>query len=301
MQPQNQNQTNNQVPPQNQAPIPPQAPQPPQSSNGATPPTNPTSKPLAPPPKREPRAKAPVKKQTSDNTAQKSLIISEIRDGVVVMKDGSMRAIVMCKSINFDLMNPQEREGIEFAYQGFLNSLYFQTQILIRSQHINLDDYLEKLQGIRQDQDNILLGLLMEDYIDYVKYLIDAANIMDKQFYIVVPYYPTLAAKEGISSGAQKFSEIFKTKDEGVVTINETDFKKYKQELTQRVRVVTNGLNQMGVNSIPLSTQELIELYYNVYNPVTAKQEPLTDVNELEAPIIGKGEGEAPKVTRRGR
>lgn len=298
MQPQNQNQTNNQTPPQNQAPTPPQTSQ--QAQDGATPRTNPINKPLAPPPK-EPRAKAPAKKQASDNTAQKSLIISEIRDGVVIMKDGSMRAIVMCKSINFDLMNPQEREGVEFAYQGFLNSLYFQTQILIRSQHINLDDYLEKLQTIKQNQDNILLGLLMEDYIDYVKYLIDAANIMDKQFYIVVPYYPTLAAKEGISSGAQKFSEIFKPKDEGVVTINETDFKKYKQELTQRVRVVTNGLNQMGVNSIPLSTQELIELYYNVYNPVTAKQEPLTDVNELEAPIVAKGEGEAPQITRGGR
>lgn len=235
-----------------------------------------------------------MSKNKQDNTAQKSLLISEIRDGIVIMKDGSMRAVVMCQSINFDLMNPQEREGVEFAYQGFLNSLYFPVQIIVRSQHINLDDYLKKLQKVRQDQDNILLGLLMEDYITYVKYLVEAANIMDKQFYVVVPYYPSLAAKEGISSGAQKFSEIFKAKEEAVVTINEADFTRYKQELTQQVRVVTSGLNQMGVNSLPLNTQELIELYYNVYNPVTAKQQPLTDVNELESPIVAKGEGENP-------
>lgn len=293
MQPQNQNQTNGQTPQQPQSGAP-------QGAPGAVPKTNPTGKPLAPPPKKNPTTKPPKSKNKQDNTSQKSLLISEIRDGMVVMKDGSMRAVVMCQSINFDLMNPQEREGVEFAYQGFLNSLYFPVQVFIRSQHIDLDDYLEKLNGIRQNQDNILLGLLMEDYINYVRYLVEAANIMDKQFYIVIPFYPTLATKEGVTTGAQKFSEIFKPKDEGVVTINETDFRKYKQELTQRVRVVSNGLNQMGVKSIPLNTQELIELYYNVYNPVTAKQQPLGNVDELESPIIAKGEGQAPQVPGRG-
>ena len=281
--------------PQNQNPQPQQP-----ATEGAVPHTNPSNKPLAPPPKTPKSSNSNTSKNKQDNTSQKSLLIAEIRDGIVVMKDGSMRAIVMCQSINFDLMNPQEREGVEFAYQGFLNSLYFPVQVIIRSQHINLDDYLDKLNHVRQNQDNILLGLLMEDYINYVNYLVDAANIMDKQFYIVVPYYPSLASKEGITTGAQKFSEIFKSKEEAVVTINETDFRKYKQELTQQVRVVTSGLDQIGVSSIPLNTQELIELYYNVYNPVTAKQQPLGDINQLETPIIGKGDDGANTATTEG-
>ncbi|MEX0749014.1 MAG: hypothetical protein WD467_02045 [Candidatus Saccharimonadales bacterium] len=283
--------------PPNNTPNQPQSPATPEPAP-ATPQTqiNPSAAPLGPPPRSMPKTAKPAVKKKSDNTAQKSLLISEIRDGMVVMKDGSMRAVVMCQSINFDLMSPQEREGIEYSYQGFLNSLYFPVQILIRSQHINLDGYMERLEAIRRDQDNILLGLLMEDYITYVRYLVEAANIMDKQFYIVVPYYPNMLNKEGIASGAQKFSELFKPKQEGVITINETDFTKAKQELTQQVRVVANGLNQLGVKSIPLNTQELIELYYNVYNPVTAKQQPLTDVGDLDASIIGKGDGQAKQV-----
>lgn len=212
------------------------------------------------------------------------------------MQDGSLRAVVMCQSINFDLMSPQEREGVEYSYQSFLNSLGFDIQIFIRSQHINLSDYLEKLEKIRQNQDNILLSLLMEDYIAYVRYLIESANIMDKQFYVVVPFYPSNMSMEGIASGAQKFTELFSSKGKNVVTINENDFHKYKQELTQQVRTVVNGLTQMGIQSVPLNTQELIELYYNVYNPVTSSQEQLGDVNQLDAAMIEKGEGNAKQV-----
>lgn len=241
-----------------------------------------------------------IAKKRAGSTAQQSLLIAEIRDGIVIMRDGSLRGIVMCQSINFDLMSPEEREGIEYGYQSFLNSLYFDIQIFIRSQHVDLNSYLERLEKIRQNQDNILLGLLMEDYIAYVRYLTEAANIMDKQFYVAVPYYPTVASKEGISTGAKKFSELFNAKPTGVVTVDEANFRRYKQELAQQMRVVTNGLSQIGVQAIPLNTQELIELYYNIYNPVTAKNEKLTDINELEAPIIQKGEGEAKQVMHGG-
>ncbi|MEX0668681.1 MAG: hypothetical protein WD061_03030 [Candidatus Saccharimonadales bacterium] len=266
------------------------------------PPTNPNTHPLAPPRKTSNKKGSGSKKtHKDDNTAQKSLLISEIRDGMVVMKDGSLRAVVMCQSINFDLMSPEEREAVEFSYQGFLNSLYFPVQIFIRSKHVNLDSYMEKLTEVRRNQDNILLGLLMEDYINYVRYLIEAANIMDKQFYVVVPYFPPALSEISLASGAQKFSEVFKPKEKDVVTINENDFTKYKQELTQQVRMVVGGMNQMGVNAIPLNTQELIELYYNAYNPVTAKQQPLADINQLDAPIIGKGDGDAETILPGGR
>lgn len=244
-------------------------------------------------PEQQPQAKKTQNKK--DNTTQKSLLISEIRDGIVIMKDGSFRSVVMCQSINFDLMSPQEREGVEQAYQQFLNSLDFTIQIYIRSKHINLDSYIEKLESIRQNQDNILLGLLMEDYISYVRYLIEAANIMDKQFYVIIPYYPS-GLSEGLASGAQKLTELLKPQKRDVVTIDEANFRKYKQELTRHVRTVVNGLTQIGIQSVPLNTQELMELYYNVYNPVTAKQEQLTDVNQLENPVVEKGEGESKQV-----
>ena len=292
MQPQNQPPAN-----ANTQPDQPDSPQAAAAGTGQTSQQAPNNRPLGPETRQNQAQKQSKQANKQDNTAQKSLLISEIRDGVVIMQDGSLRSVVMCQSINFDLMSPQEREGIEFAYQSFLNSLYFQVQIYIKSQHINLDDYLEKLDRIRENQDNILLGLLMEDYIAYVKYLVEAANIMDKQFYVVVPYYPnSLTSSDGVTSGAKKFTELFSTKKKDVVTVNEVDFRKYKQELTQRVRVVSNGLTQMGIQAVPLNTQELIELYYKVYNPVTSKQEQLVDVKQLEGALIEKGDGNAKQV-----
>lgn len=236
-----------------------------------------------------------VKTKQQKASAQDTIMISEIRDGLVIMRDGSFRAVVMCQSINFDLMSPQEREGVELSYQGFLNSLYFPIQIFIRSQRVDLNSYIEKLEQIHTNQENILLGLLMEDYIAYVRYLIEAANIMDKQFYVVIPYYPPLRSQEGISGGLRRVTSLFKPKA-GPVVINETDLNKYKAELTQRVQVVLDGMNQLNVQAVPLSTQELIELYYTTYNPQTAANERLTNIAELEAPIVGKGKGPAASI-----
>src|SRR5579862_6529188 len=126
--------------------------------------------------------------KTNPNSTQNTLQISEIRDGIVIMNDGSFRAVIMCKSINFDLMSPQEREAVEFSYQGFLNSLYFPVQIFMRSQKVDLRPYLEKLDKIRTQQENMLLGLLMEDYIAFLADIAQQTNIMDKKFYLVIKY-----------------------------------------------------------------------------------------------------------------
>lgn len=131
-----------------------------------------------------------VQPKTNPNSTQNTLLISEIRDGIVIMSDGSFRAVVMVKSINFDLMSPQEQEAIEFGYQGFLNSLYFPVQIFLRSQKVDLQPYIEKLDKIRTEHDNMLLAMLMEDYITYIDQLAMQTNIMDKKFYIVIPYFP---------------------------------------------------------------------------------------------------------------
>ena len=123
---------------------------------------------------------APVSpNQESPLSTQSTLLISELRDNMVIMKDGSFRAVVACKSINFDLMSDVEREGVEYSYQNFLNSLKFTTQILIRSQRVDIGPYIEKLSEIRRNNDNMLLGVLMDDYINFIDVLSQEANIMD--------------------------------------------------------------------------------------------------------------------------
>lgn len=241
----------------------------------------------------------PSKKQAANpNSTQNSLLIGEIRDGIVIMNDGTYRAVIMCKSINFDLMSPQEREAVEFSYQGFLNSLYFPIQIFIRSQKVDLRPYLEKMDKIRSSTDNMLLGLLMEDYITFLASIASQSNIMDKHFYVVIQYpdpdeqdiKSSVKQSTGFFSG---LTELFAPKNANV-TIDEAQLEKAKTELRNRVEAVMQGLSQAGIQSLPLNTQELIELYYDAYNPDTATRQQLKNFNEMTAPVITKGAGEQP-------
>jgi type IV secretory pathway VirB4 component len=242
-------------------------------------------------------AGAPLNQSASKanpNSTQNSLLISEIRDGIVIMSDGSFRSVIMCKSINFDLMSPQEREGVEYAFQGFLNSLYYPIQIFIRSQKIDLRPYIQKLEKVKSEHQNMLLALLMEDYISYITDVSYRANIMDKTFYIVIPFFPTGIDAGAIKSAGKNFlSNIFGSGNQHVV-INEADLEKAKTELRNRVQASINGLAQAGIQSLPLDTQELIELYYDVYNPDTATRQPLKNFNDLSTPVVIKGVGENP-------
>ncbi len=150
------------------------------------------------------------------------------------MNDGSYRAVVMCKSINFDLMSPQEREGVEFSYQGFLNSLYFPIQIFVRSQKVDLRPYIDRLDKIRTEHDNMLLALLMEDYIDFMNDLSVQTNIMDKKFYIVIPFFREIDSAKAIKASKGFLTTIFGQKETRVV-INEAELEKAKTELRNRV------------------------------------------------------------------
>src|SRR3990167_1599251 len=120
---------------------------------------------------------APPKGKINPNSTQNNLQIAEIRDGLVIMNDGTFRTAIMCKAINFDLMSPKEKESVEFAYQGMLNSLYFPIQIFMRSQKVDIKPYLQRLNKIRTQQDNMLLGLLMEDYVAFLGYISQQTNI----------------------------------------------------------------------------------------------------------------------------
>ena len=244
----------------------------------------------------------PVAK-TNPNSTQNVLQIAEIRDGIVIMNDGSFRSVVMAKSINFDLMSPQEQEAVEYSYQGFLNSLYFPVQIFIRSQRVDLQPYIEKLDKIRSEHDNMLLAYLMEDYINYIDQLSQHTNIMDKKFYIVVPYFPQGDLKKQALDQSKNFftglGQMFSSKEQHV-TINEADLETAKTELRNRVQALLAGLMQCSIQALPLDTQELIELYYDTYNPDTATRQQLKDFSSLNTDIVQKGQGMAPQEHLRG-
>lgn len=245
-------------------------------------------------PNQQPQVSTTPPPKSNQNSTQNTLQISEIRDGVVIMNDGSFRSVVMCKSINFDLMSPEEREAVEYSYQNFLNSLYFEIQIFVRSSKVDIGPYLEKLDKIRNEHDNMLLAVLMEDYLDYIAALAEQTNIMDKKFYVVIPFYQNLDTRKIAQASKGFMSTIFGNKEQKVI-INEATLENAKTELKNRIGTVLSGLMQCGVQGVPLDTQELIELYYDSYNPDTATRQPLKNFGDMTAPIVTKGQGLAPQ------
>lgn len=233
---------------------------------------------------------AAAKPPANPNTTQNSLLISEIREGMVIMSDGSFRAIVACKSINFDLMSSREREGVEFSYQNFLNALYFDIQIFIRSQRVDIGPYIDRLVAIRRQQDNMLLNVLMDDYINFIDVLSQEANIMDKSFFVVVPYYPPGTINNVVEQGKGFFGKLFAKPKNTVTRIDKATYDKAKDEIKNRVDSVMSGLFQIGVQCVQLNTKELGELYYNMYNPDTAVREPLGDFEAVTSTYVRKAE-----------
>ena len=230
------------------------------------------------------------------NSTQNSLQIAELRDGLVTMKDGSFRAVVGCKSINFDLMSTAEREAIEYSYQNFLNSLYFPVQILIRSKKVDIGPYLEKLVAIRSTQDNMLLNVLMDDYINYIDILSQEANIMDKSFYVVVPFFPDGDIENAKLQTKNLLSRTFGSNNLQTVKVNRKTYDKAKDELMNRLNVVISGLGQVGIQSRQLNTQQLGQLYYGFHNPDISTKEPLDDFAPIANLYTKKGTGEAPRL-----
>lgn len=295
------------MPPNSQPPVPGSAPGPqgPSASYGAPQqPGYPSRYPQQPQPGQPlpPGARAAANQATTPpppknaNTTQNSLLFSEIRDNMVVMNDGSFRAVIACKSINFDLMSSKEREGVEYSYQNFLNSLYFPTQILIRSQRVDIGPYLERLGNIRRDQENMLLNVLMDDYIDFIDALSQEANIMDKSFFVVVPHFPRGDINTIKRAGGGFFGKVFGGGSPSrAIVVDHAQYEKAKDEIKNHVDAVMSGLFQMGVKCVQLNTKELGELYYNFYNPDTAVREPLGNFESITAMYVRKGEGEAPR------
>ena len=252
-----------------------------------------TGQPVAGQPTAIPQQQAPnsdTAQKENPTSTQASLIISELRDSMVIMKDGSFRAVVACKSINFDLMSETEREAVEYSYQNFLNSLNFTIQILVRSQRVDIGPYLDRLTELRRDNDNMLLGILMDDYIGFIDELSQEANIMDKSFFIVIPYYTSSEAEKAVTQTKNFFKSFSRAKGQTITRIDRATYDKAVTEINNRVEAVIAGLFQIGIHSVRLSTKELGQLYYNFNNPDTAVREPLGDFNKLAHLYVKKGE-----------
>lgn len=244
-------------------------------------------------PQEAPKGKGSSKKDR--NSAQNSLLISEIRDNMVIMNDGSFRAVVVCQSINFDLMSEEEQSGVEYSYQNFLNSLYFDIQISISSRRVDLSEYIEKLENIRRNQENMLLGRLTDDYLDFIFDISQQANLMRKSFLIIIPYFIGGDLDSSVSSLKNIRANLLEDTKPKQIKISAKDYAKAKEEIGNRVNVILSGMTSIGVQAGQLPTKALAELYYNFYNPDTAVNEPLGNFkNYIGNLYVKKGTGPAP-------
>lgn len=207
---------------------------------------------------------------------QKYLDIMEIKDDCVVLKDGTLRAVLLVSSINFALKSDEEQDAVIQAYVQFLNSLTFPVQIVIQSRKLNIDEYLSRLKEMEKQQTNELLKKQTAEYIQYINELIEISDIMSKRYYVVVPY----------AAAGMKFKGFFARFQEALsptsaIHLKQKNFEKYRQELLKRVDYIVDGLAAIGLKAVTLDTQSLIELYYNTYNPETYDQQELKDINKL--------------------
>jgi hypothetical protein len=213
----------------------------------------------------------------SGNSTQRYVDVEEIRDGVIVLKNGSLRSILLVSSINFDLKSTDEQDAIIQQYQGFLNSLDFPLQILINSRRLNVEPYLDFLGEKEKKQTNELLRLQISEYKNFIKNLTEVSNIMTKFFYIIVPFSPVESKEGGIFN---KISAIFSPRQE--VLKKREAFEMYKNQLWQRVDHISSGLSGIGLKLVPLKTEEIIELLYNSYNPNVCKNVIIKDIDKVE-------------------
>ncbi len=212
---------------------------------------------------------------------QQYLDIAEIRDDTVIIKDGTLRAVLMVSSINFALKSEDEQNAIIAAYVSFLNNINFPLQIVIQSRELNIDHYIADLKQKAKEQTNELLKMQIYEYIQYINELISMSKIMTKRFYVVVPYNPLTDKQKGFFA---RFIDIFRPVT--LIRMKKEKFLRRRAELNKRVDNIISGLSSMGLNAVQLDTQGLIELYYNTYNPDTSANQKLVDVNQLRVTPI---------------
>ncbi len=209
-------------------------------------------------------------------STQADLPISEIRDGVVVLKDGSLRKVLLTSSVNFALKSEDEQNALISSYVSFLNSLDFPLQITVQSRKLQVRPYIDRLKEAEKGQANELLRVQIADYRAFIEELVEMGQIMTKRFYVVVPYSPLANAKKGFF---KRFMEVIRPAS--AIRLKSEHFMQKKKDLDLRVRQVTGGLQSMSLQIVELDTQALIELYYSTYNPDISFEQGLGKIEEL--------------------
>lgn len=219
---------------------------------------------------------APKKKSRAAAT-QRYLEIEEIREDTVVLRDGTLRAVIAVSSVNFALKSEEEQDAVISQYVQFLNAIDFPIQVVIHSRPLDVDPYIDKLQKLEREQKNELLKLQMADYRKFVSELVTLGQIMTKSFYVVVPYSPITDARKTFVSRLGAALSPAK-----LVRLQDEKFQERRTALLERVGHVTGSLQSLGLKTVMLETQALIQLYYSLYNPVTMQFQKLPETSELQ-------------------
>jgi len=194
---------------------------------------------------------------------QEFVPIKEVRDGIIVLKDGGLRAIILANSVNLSLKSADEQKATILQFQSFLNTLDFPIQISVQSRRLDIRPYILLLENRMKVQSEPLLKLQTKEYINFITSFTESVNIMTKSFFVVVPYtHTSLAPTTGL------FDRLFKKKSkEEREALKEEDFEEKRSQLEERVGVIQQGLNRCGIKSAMLGTEEVVEVFYKVFNP----------------------------------
>lgn len=195
--------------------------------------------------------------------AQEFVPIKEVRDGIIVLKNGDLRAIVLANSINLSLKSQDEQKATILQFQNFLNTLDFSVQISIQSRRLDIRPYLLLLENRLKVQSEPLLKLQTKEYIEFIKNFTDSVAIMTKSFFVVVPYTHTV-----LKSDSGILGRLFSRRSSREAqAAKQVDFEEKRSQLEERVSVIEQGLARCGINSIQLGTEEVVEVFYKVFNP----------------------------------
>ena len=204
-----------------------------------------------------------AKKSKNAQEVQKFIEVKEIRDGVAILKDNSLRIVCACSSLNFELLSSVEQEAIISRFQEFLNSLDFPIQIIITSRHFNIESYLDQIKEFEKKQTNELLRIQTGEYINFVESFVEFANIMNKSFYVVIPFSVVESREETFMGKLKNVITAQKPKKE---SFEAEKFNQYKTQLDQRVNIVIQNLQGLGIKTIPLNDEQLVQLFFEFYN-----------------------------------
>ncbi|MEX0930962.1 MAG: hypothetical protein WDZ68_01575 [Candidatus Paceibacterota bacterium] len=196
---------------------------------------------------------------TNKSSTQNFVPVQDIKDNVVILKNGQMNMVLLASSINFALKSTDEQAAILHQFQSFLNTLDFSIQFYVQSRRLNIEPYLEMLAARENEQDNDLMRIQLQEYMKFIKTFTQEVDVMSKNFFIIVPYTPVAANLQS------NFSDLLGMKKR--VYFDGENFNEHKMQLEQRITLVEQSLSRVGVRTVPLQNEELVELYYHVFNP----------------------------------